>query len=139
MREDTRKCKRCKKSKKITEYSLTGATGAGRQYPRWVCKKCRREIYHLNKKGKDTRAYTAKVYKCIYDPEELFLGTSFFKGTFRGTLADGNWPPGSWWLDMQTGSRYQVRGNYLVHLLGEGKSKPQRLVRSYGDRQPPGG
>ena len=137
----TRRCKRCKKWHKITDYSFTGQNEQGKRYRRWVCKGCRNEIYKL--RNTDNRAYTAQTYKILHSPSDNFvLGTVWFQGTVMDTLKDGNWTPGMWWLDMKTGSKYEVQGNEEVHLfvgIRDVKSEPQRLVRSYGDRQPPGG
>ena len=67
-------------------------------------------------------------------------------------LKDGHWAPGMWFLDQETGRYYEVQGNEEWYKLevyfaehpdlpntNTLKPEPQRLVRSYGDRQPPGG
>lgn len=136
MREKTRVCKTCKEEKDIKRFALTGQNKVGDRYRLRFCEDCRNITRRESYKRWKERSYTAKSFKCIYDPTGFYRRAHFTKGAVTDSLKDGNWPPGSWWVT-ETGSKYEVQGNELMHVIG-GESKPQRLVRSYGKRQPPG-
>lgn len=148
-----KKCRHCYKEKDIKKFPPSGSRGKNGQVFRLnICYPCRtlhRSQSHARWKS---RAFTAKTYKCIYDPEGCYTDTTWYKGTVETTLKDGLWTPGMWWLDQETGSKYEVQGNeewykvevYLAERLNldseeENHLKPekQRLVRSRGKRQPP--
>jgi hypothetical protein len=135
MREETRVCKKCGEEREIEKFANTGINRHGKQYRSHTCNPCRSEGFRQWRKKQNRRAYKGEEFRCVYDPTTIFMRALHKKGVFMQTLEDGYWPPGSWWVT-ERGIKYEVQGNELMHVIG-GESKPQRLVRSYGRRQPP--
>jgi hypothetical protein len=141
----TRQCKQCRQEKHLEKFPFTGENKAGKRYRLRTCNDCRTLNRSENREKWLARSYTAKTYKLLSDPSGTFsVCAHFHKGVVYQTLLDGLWTPGMWWLDEETGVRYEVQGNEEWHLLeaclGEKnpvKPERQRLVRSYGKRQPP--
>lgn len=150
----TKECKECGETKMLDKFPPTNADYRGKKYLLKTCYKCRTKMRKENKEKWNSRAYTGKTYKCVHDPEseEWYKDSEWHKGMVDDTLKDGHWVPGMWFLDQETGTYYEVRGNeewYKVecyfadrpNIPNENNLKPesQRLVRSYGKHQPPGG
>jgi len=112
----TRKCKVCRVIKNaqndfgnMHNYEVEGG------YSDKTCKACRLKIRRARKAAGINKM--SKMYKCIADPSGIYLGSHFYWGQLRLSLADGNITPGTVWLDRKTGIKYRIVGNEAYHAL----------------------
>jgi hypothetical protein len=74
--------------------------------------------------------------QCISDPTGTYSQSGFAKGDFDASLKEGNWPPGSVWIDTWTGHKFRVVGNEAWHHMWEikGEAPDEASVRQRRER-----
>lgn len=58
----------------------------------------------------EARHNTWPTYRCVADPENVFLGSMFFEKQFMPSVEEGHWTTGSLWLNDHEQKVYEILG-----------------------------